>query len=119
MLYNYSKFLKINANPIYWKHNYDSDIKNSELTEFFCKRFKPGYYKLGFRYKEGSYGYTSFLLNRKENLLIDDNLIPNDVREKLKTEFWKNPEENVKNMEYDPMFLGNLQQIRDADKYNL
>jgi len=119
MLHKYSDFIvnesmTSNPRPIYWKRQLD-EISEKEWTSFEIRRV--GEYKT-IMFELGDSRY-SFLYDRNESLLIEDNLNQDTVKNKIKTEFWKNAQEYVKNLKFKPSFLGDLDMAIDSNKYNM
>lgn len=124
MLHGYSDFVELikegsSSNPtsIYWK----SQLKN--ILQFEWKKFKTkrytDYYEIIFEAGDGLYDHYEFLIDKNENLLVEDNIDEQSVKNKIKSDFWKNAQENVEDLKYEPKFLGDLDPIRNASKYNM
>jgi hypothetical protein len=125
MIRDYSGFVDLikegsSSNPttIYWKQQLN-EIINNEWKNIKTKRYNGTYYEIAFESGEGSYNCYEFLFDDKEYFYVEDNINTQDIKDKLKDDFWKNAQENVKNLKYKPKFLGDLEYVEKADKYNL
>lgn len=128
MLKKYSDFI-INEGSIhspscvYWDRQLEELLKKDWLDISVKKQQNK--YKISFRTGNDQYDYYSVLFENKggKDRYLMEEPVKGDVVskfiEKFKTEFFKNEEEYIKNLAYDPKCLGDLRYLRDSSKYNL
>jgi len=92
-----------------------SELSTSKTTEANTIQFETG----GDRVEKG-YKYSVFFdgYGFENDIYLEETAIPKFI-DKFKKEFMKNPEKYVKNFKRDPKFLGDLEQFRETQKYNL
>lgn len=128
MLYKYSDFIikegsQSRPSPIYWYNQLEKILKNNwtEISinkNFVGRRDEGNKYTLNFKI-DGNSSYDYYLVLIDENkFYMEDTCIPK-FKEKFKTEFWKNAPEYVKNVNYSPDWLGDIEHVKDANKYNM
>lgn len=129
MIHKYTDFALYegsSSNPtiIYWNEQL-KPLLNKNWTEISTKKWvqERTYFILNFKASEGDYPYygviiSPFFRNSKEEFLMEDSVEIEFIK-KFKTEFWKMPQNYYKNLEYEPLCLGDLQHVKDAEKYNM
>ena len=130
MIQKYSNFIKENLNIIikegtssnpsilYYTDNVEEFINNI-WENISTKRYKDDKYLITFTVGNDKYDSYGVIVQRKNNqdtYYLEDSKL---FTEKFKQEFWKNASEYVKNMKYDPIILGDLEHVRETEKYNL
>lgn len=123
MLHKYSDYLlSINegnsSRPqvLYWSYQVDK-LLNKEWSEISSKRYTGSIYSLSF--KAGDDDYYNILIEKKglsDFYYMEDST---NFSEKLKIEFWKQPDIYYKELKYTPKVLGDISHFKDADKFNL
>lgn len=127
MIRNYLDYINLineaytGSNPtpksIYWNNQLE-DIMNNEWTQISITRFSSNLFEIKFRTGEEKFDYHSVLVEKGDKYLLEDN-ISEKFQEKLKTEFWKAPQDYYKNIKYAPKCLGDISHIADVEKYNM
>ena len=136
MINKYSEYLNLirneaytGSNPqpssIYWYSELE-DVINNEWSQIYFGRYGVGIYIIKFRTGDKQYDYHSVLFEKDKNIFYledSDKQTSKKFQEKLKTEFWKNPQEyynNNKNIKiFAPKCLGDISHLGDSSKYNL
>lgn len=125
MIRSYSDYTNLNESSsnspenIYYNEQYEKLLGN-EWTEFSSSRYSGTIYELKFKAGPNKDDYYQVLIEK--NYGGDDFYYMQDSKqfqEKLKNEFWKNPELNYKNLKYSPKCLGDTAYLKVSDKYNL
>ena len=127
MLYKYSDFIKedlikegssSNNTPIYWSEKIE-ELLDVNWSDISTTRYVDDKYYINFKAGEGQYNYFSVIVENKgvNDVYYMDN--SDKFINKFKTEFWKNASEYVQNFIYDPKCLGDLEHVKDSNKYNL
>jgi hypothetical protein len=125
MLHKYSDYISnINEGSskrpqvLYWNSQVEK-LLNNEWTEINSKRYTGSIYSLNFKAGEDDYDYYNILIEKKGSsdfYYMEDST---KFAEKLKIEFWKNPDIYYKELKYAPKVLGDISHLKDADKFNL
>lgn len=126
MIRDYSGFVNLikegssyNPTTIYWKSQFEN-VAKFEWKNIQTKNYNYTHYEIIFESEEENYNFYDFLIEKNsETFLVDDNINTQDIKDKLKHAFWENAQENIKNLKYKPKFLGDLEHVEKADKYNL
>ena len=134
MISKYSDYLSLMKNeaytgsnpqpsPIYWDSELEN-VLNNEWYQISFGRHSGGIYIVKFRTGDKRYDYYSVLFEKDKNIFYledSDKQTSKKFQEKLKTEFWKNPQEyyNNKLKLYAPKCLGDIDHLSDSSKYNL
>lgn len=128
MLYRYSDFIlkenMSNAKHLYWNNETFEEALNKDWTEIKITEEKgnTNLYDISFRIGPDKYDVCAVILDnrdRKENYLLNGEDMIKEFIQKFKTEFWKNASEYIKNMDYDPKCLGDVEHVRNAENYNM
>lgn len=122
-LYRYSDYVlnegsRTNPTVVYWNDQLEKLLKD-EWRDISIEKEKMKLYKLKFRSAgESDYNFYQVLLNTEtgEEYLMEN---PKLFLEKFNTEFWKDAPKYVEQLAYTPKFLGDVQHVKDAKKYNL
>jgi len=131
MLHNYLDYIKENFNhinegslssptSIYWEHQLNKIINNNwsniSVTKF------SGKYLINFKCDDSDddkYSYYSVIIENKNGKDIYYMENPDRFINKFKKEFFKNETEYYKNFVYNPKCLGDIEYLKDSDKYNI
>jgi hypothetical protein len=123
MIYKYNNFIENiseslgGRNAIYYSSQFES-ILGKEISDLGSIRSTQGYYGLYFSTKDTEKKY--FLLDSKGNFIVEDDFkYLKEFKKMYYDEFWKDPYKYINNFKFDPKFLGDLNEIRNASKYNL
>ena len=132
MIHNYSDYIKLNegsktsASQIYWNKQL-TGLVNEDWSEISTTRYNSDIYEINFKSGNGQYNYYSVLVEpqgkgKDDIYYLEDNLNKYTERifqEKLKTEFWKTPQDYYKQLKYTPKCLGDISHLLHKDKYEL
>ena len=99
---------------LYYKSDID-DIFDKIWYNFRIRWVDP--YEIKFE-TDDSYYSVYFDSNGRDDYYLEESAKPVFI-EKFKKEFFKHPEEYVRNFKRDPKCLGNIEVYRETEKYNL
>jgi hypothetical protein len=125
MLYKYSDYIKeggstsSSAELIYWQHQLDNILGN-DWTEISCKKVQDKY-QISFKTGSGQYDYYGIILKKGTDDIyyVETPETAKKFTEKFYHEFWENPQLYANNLAYTPKCLGDIQHVKDAEKYNM
>lgn len=126
MIHKYSDYitllsegLKDKPDLIYWNFQLE-DILNKEWSEISSSKIvgKSNIFSINFKINTGNY-YSVLVENKGNEIYYLENFNSKKFESKLKIEFFKNEEEYIKNFNYDPKCLGDINYLRDARNFNL
>jgi len=100
---------------IYWNEQL-KDIIDKDWNEISVSRHSSDKYCINFKVGDDKYDYYSVIVDSKDNYYLEST---EQFIKKFIKEFWKNATLYVKNMKYNPKCLGDLQHVKDSEKYNL
>lgn len=125
MVYNYSDFLiqegySYSEDSIYWNSRLN-ELLNNDWYDISVTKYKRNFYYLKFRVKEKDeeYNYYSVLVEDKNNNDIYYMEDSSKFVKKFKSEFFRNASEYVDKLVYEPKCLGDLQHVKDGNKFNI
>jgi hypothetical protein len=127
MLHRYSDFIDLISEGskdkptfIYWEHQLES-ILNKEWTDISVEHMADKY-KIIFKVGPDKYDFYGMIILRKQNediYYVEKPEVTKKFTEKFNHEFWENATAYVKNLKYTPKCLGDVEYVRDSEKYNL
>lgn len=127
MIHKYSDFVefitegsKDRPTFIYWKGQLEKLL--NEKWENISVEHLSDKYKILFTAGEGQYNYYAMIILRQENddiYYVENPEVAKKFTEKFSHEFWENATAYVKKLKYVPKCLGDVEYVRDSEKYNL
>jgi len=116
--FNVNESFQRKSSVIYWNENVD-EVLNENWSDISVSRYNYPIYVIKFKVegKESNDYSVVFEGNKTRDIYYMEN--PEPFIKKFKEEFFKNAIEYVVNMKYDPVVLGDLEHIRNSNKFNI